>query len=446
LLNSVGIDRGRTSEREISVNIFTGSPTLGVVTPTTSQHVALPSSGLTFRRLFLPRASKAVRQQVMAEELSYSLPFPLSDAHYGSVERGEEAWVAVASDAVVAPVKDLYPRAALEVEPLCYLRAARAARLDNVLVVDFGASKTVFCGLENGTVGNVRVLLRGGERLTETVMEATGLSRDKAELFKREQGVDHQTIRQFYLELIEEALLPHPLPYRNVLICGGGSATPGLLKLLSERYGSDVDVEPFPLPGQLLATDHVVAYGAALAGRPNALRLQMDQSQRQVRGDGGEPLAWGPLVMVTLLMAFMAVSTETRLRGAEKKEKMMRASLVDAISPVVPNAKDLPSEQLVKALRDQLAKQKAVARSSPARLMNTLGKGAESVINKEGAYLNLVTFEDGKLKWEGYTKTLKDSEDVRLGLEKVMDEVEQVRTRPSRDGFVFQIEGKPRDS
>jgi hypothetical protein len=190
----------------------------------------------------------------------------------------------------------------------------------------------------------------------------------------------------------------------------------------------------------------VVAYGAALAGRPNALRLQMDQSQRQVRGDGGEPLAWGPLVMVTLLMAFMAVSTETRLRGAEKKEKMMRASLVDAISPVVPNAKDLPSEQLVKALRDQLAKQKAVARSSPARLMNTLGKGAESVINKEGAYLNLVTFEDGKLKWEGYTKTLKDSEDVRLGLEKVMDEVEQVRTRPSRDGFVFQIEGKPRDS
>lgn len=446
MLNSVGIDRGHTSDREISVNVLTGSPTLGVVTPATSQHVALPSSGLTFRRLFLPRASKAVRRQVMAEELTYSLPFPLEDAHYGSVERGEEAWVVVASDAVVAPIKDLYPRASLEAEPLCYLRAARAARLENALVIDFGASKTVFCGLENGTVGNVRVLLRGGERLTEEVMQATGLARDKAELFKREQGVDHQAIRQFYLELVEEALLPSPLPYRNVLLCGGGSATPGLLKLLSDRWGSDVDVEPFPLPDQLLPTDHVVAYGAALAGRPNALRLQMDQSFRQTRGDGVEPLAWGPLLMVGLLMALMAVSVETRLRGAESKEKMMRASLVEAIAPVVPNAQNLKSEDITKALRDQLAAQKAVARSSPARIMATLGKGAESVTGKDGAYLSIVTFEDGKLKWEGFTKSLKDSEDVRLGLEKSMDEVEQVKTRPFKEGFVFQIEGKPRDS
>ncbi len=445
MLNSIGIDRGRTSDREISVNIFTGSPTLGVSTPAASQHVALPSSGLTFRRLFLPRASKTVRQQVVAEELAYSLPFPLADAHYGTVERGEEAWVVVASDAVVAPIKDLYPKAALEAEPLCYLRAAKAAGVGNALVIDFGATKTVFCGLENGTVGTVRVLLRGGERLTEEVMEAAGLSKDKAEILKREEGAHHKAVRQFYLELVEEALLPQPLPYRHVLICGGGSATPGLLKLLSDRLGADVDVEPFPLPGDLLPTDHVVAFGAALAGRINAPRLQMDHSFRQAAA-GGEALQLGPLLMLALLMLLMVVSTETRLRGAEKKEQLIRASLIEAITPVVPNAKDLKSEELVKALKDQLNRQKTVSRSSPARLMTTMGKGAESVVSKDDAYLSSIIFEDGKLKWEGFTKTLKESEDVRQGLEKVMDEVEQVKTRPYQEGFVFQIEGKPRDS
>jgi hypothetical protein len=427
------------------VNIFTGSPTLGVSTPATSQQVALPCSGLTFRRMFLPRASKAVRQQVVSEELSYSLPFDLADAHYGMVERGEEAWVVVASDAVVAPIKELYPKAALEAEPLCYLRAAKAAGIQNALVVDFGATKTVFCGIENGSMGSVRVLLRGGERLTEEVMEAASISRDKAELLKREEGVHHKAVRQFYLELVEEALLPNPLPYRNVLVCGGGSAAPGLLQLLTNHWGSDVDIEPFPLPGDLLPTDHVVAYGAALAGRPSALRLQMDHSFRHASRGGGGILQVAPLLLVGLLMVLMVVSTETRLGGAEKKEQLMRASLLEAVAPVVPSAKDLKSEELVKALKDQLAAQKAVARSSPARIMNTLGKGAESVISKPDAYLSSLIFEDGKLKWEGYTKTLKESEDIREGLEKVMTDVEQVSTRPFRDGFVFQIEGKPHD-
>ncbi len=427
------------------MNILTGSPTLGVATPVTSQQVALPSSGLTFRRLFLPKGSKSVRQQVIAEELSYSLPFPLEDAHYGTVEKGDEAWVVVASDSVVAPVRELYSKASLEAEPLCYLRAARAAGIQSALVIDLGASKTVFCGLENGSVGSVRVLLRGGEKLTEEVAEAAGVSKEQAELLKREDGVAHKAVRQFVLELVEEALLPSPLPYRNVLLCGGGSATPGLMKLLTDRWGSDVDVEPFPVPGDLSATDHVVAYGAALAGRLNGYRLQMDHSYRQ-SGRSGGALKVAPLVCTGVLMLLMAVSLETRLRGAERKEQQMRDSLVQAITPVVPKAKDVPSDGIVKALKDQLTAQRAVARSSPAKLMNTMGKGAESVISQKDALVTSIVFEDGKLKWEGYTKSMEDSEKVRKGLESVMDDVEQVSTRPSRDGFVFRIEGKPRDS
>ena len=426
------------------MNLFTGVPAVGGANPSTSKQVALPSSGLTFRRLFLPRAAKAVRQQDVAEELSYSLPFPLSEAHYGTVERGDEAWVVIAADSVVAPLRDLYPKAELEAEPLCYLRAARVAGISTALVVDFGASKTVFCGIENGQVGTVRVLLRGGDRLTEEVMAAAGCGREQAELLKREEGASHKTVRQFYLELVEEALLPSPLPYARVLICGGGSATPGLMKLLSDHWGKDVDVEPFPLPGQLMPTDHVVAFGAALAGRPAATRLNMDHSFHQT--GRSDRLRFAPIVLTALLMLLMVAATETRLNGAKQKEQQLRESLVTAVTPLVPGAAQKPTEELAKALKTLLDAQKSAGLSSPTRILSTIAKGSESVTGKRKATVTNLTFEDQKLKWEGRVSSLKDSEDIRTSLESVMSDVEQVRTRPtSNNSFVYQIEGKPRE-
>lgn len=441
MFHSVGIDRGSEDDREISVNMFSGAPTLGMSTPVTGQYVALPCSGLTFRRMFLPRASKAVRQQVITEELSYSLPFPLTEAHYGAVEMGEEAWVTVASDSVVQPIRDLYPKAHLEAEPLCYLRAAKAAGIHQALVVDFGASKTVFCGVENGQVGTVRVLLRGGQALTEELANEIGLSKDEAELKKREEGTEHPTVRRFYSELLEEALLPSPLPYRRVLICGGGSATHGLLRLLTKVWGEDVDVEPFPLPGMLLPTDHVVAYGAALAGRPKAVRLQMQHSFQHAALGGGK-ITLAPLILTGVLMALMVAGIETRLAGAEERKAELRGTLNEALVQVLPEPESLSEKEIMKQLRLRLEEQRSAARTSPARVMNTLGQIANSVTSKEDAELFSTIFEDNVLKLEGRA-TLQQAEEIRTAVEKVLVNAEQVKTRPTKDNlFVFQIEGQ----
>jgi hypothetical protein len=441
MFHAVGIDRGREDDREISVNLFSGAPTLGMSTPVTGQYVALPCSGLTFRRMFLPRASKTIRQQVITEELSYSLPFPLTEAHYGAVEMGEEAWVTVASDSVVQPIRDLYPKAHLEAEPLCYLRAAKAAGIQQALVVDFGASKTVFCGVENGQIGTVRVLLRGGEALTEELANEASLSRDEAELKKRDEGTEHPTVRRFLHELLEEALLPSPLPYRRVLICGGGSATHGLLRLLSKIWGDDVDVEPFPLPGMLLPTDHVVAYGAALAGRPKAVRLQMQHSFQHAALSGGK-LSIAPLVFTAILMILMVAGIETRLSGAEERRTELRSTLNEALVQVLPEPETLSESEIVKQLRQRLDEQRSTARTSPARVMNTLGQIANAVTSNEKAELFSTIFEDNVLKLEGRA-TLKQAEDIRTGIEKVLVNTEQVKTRPTGDNlFVFQIEGQ----
>lgn len=441
MLHSTGIDRGRDGDREVSVNIFSGTPQTGMATPVVGQYISLPSSGLTFRKLFLPKASKTVRQQVITEELSYSLPFPLTEAHYGMVESGEEAWVAVAADSVVQPMMDLYPKANLEAEPLCYLRAAKAAGINQALVVDFGANKTVFCGVENGQVGTVRVMLRGGQALTEALANDLGISEDDAELRKREEGTEQPAVRRFYEELIEEALLPSPLPYRRVLICGGGSATHGLLRLLTKVWGNDVDVEPFPLPGLLMPTDHVVAYGAALAGRPKAVRLQMQHSFSQVGGGSGA-LAVAPIVLTVLLMATMVAGLETRIAGSEERVTELRNTLDQAVKPVLPNAEGVEQTKLVEALREKLEAQRSGEASSPAKLMNTLGRCSNAVTAKKDAKLFSIIFEDQMLKLEGKALDLKQSEDIRTSIEKVLPTVEQKKSRPAQGGFVFQLEGE----
>jgi len=413
-----------------------------MTTPVIGQYVSLPSSGLTFRRLFLPRASKSLRAQVITEELSYSLPFPLAEAHYGAVESGEEAWVTVAADSVVQPIRDLYPKAHLEAEPLCYLRAAKAAGIQQALVVDFGAAKTVFCGVENGQVGTVRVMLRGGDALTNELANELGISVEDAELRKREEGTEHPVSRRFYQELVEEALLPSPLPYRRVLICGGGSATHGLLRFLSKIWGDDVDVEPFPLPGLLMPTDHVVAYGAALAGRPKAIRLQMQHSFSHSGASGGS-LSVLPLAFTVLLMGLMVAGLETRISGADNRAAELRSTLDLAVQPILENADQIPGNMMVKVLRERLDEQRKTASSSPAKLMNTLGQSSSAVTGKKDAKVSSLIFEDDKLTLEGRATSLNQSEEIRKSLEKILDNVEQVKSRPGPDNtFFFQIEGQ----
>ncbi len=443
MLWSSGIDKGTSSTREVSVNVLNGRADFTSQKRSFSSFVALPSSKLTFRRIFLPAASKAVRQQVISEELSYSLPFPLSDAHFGSVERGEEAWVVVAPESIVEPLQELYPKAQLEAEPLCYLRAARAAGIERALVVDLGASKTVFCGLDDGQIGQVRVLLRGGEALTDAIAEQAGCVRPEAEALKMEEGLEHRAVREFYSELLQEALLPSPLPYQRVLLCGGGSGTPGLLGFLSKAWGPDVDIEPFPLPSELSASDHVTAYGAALAGRPRSIRLAMDHDIRRSQTDGRPPLRFAPLVFGLLLLVLMTVSVETRLASLQEREGLLAESIRVAVEPVLQRKEALEPDQVVKTLRAQLEEQRAVASSSPGQVMNSLGRSANAVTNQDEALLYSVIFEERKLRLEGRAQSLAQSEEIRSGLEQVLLGVEQVRTRPSTgNSFIFQLEGQ----
>ena len=103
----------------------------------------------------------------------------------------------------------------------------------------------------------------------------------------------------------------------------------------------------------------------------------------------------------------------------------------------------MAQEDLVKTLREQLRRQREVQSSSPSRLMNTLGQSSNSVTAKKDAKLMSIIFDKQILKLEGQAVDLKQSEDIRNSLEKVLENVDQSKTRPAPNGTIFfQIEGQ----
>ena len=112
---------------------------------------------------------------------------------------------------------------------------------------------------------------------------------------------------------------------------------------------------------------------------------------------------------------------------------------------VLPDPDKLSEGDIVKKLRSKLAEQRSSARTSPARIMNTLGQVANSIINKKDAEFTSTIYEDQKLKLEGRA-TLKQAEEIRTEIAKVLDDTDQPKTRPTGgDLFLFQVEGKLRD-
>ncbi|MEW6284344.1 MAG: pilus assembly protein PilM, partial [Candidatus Eremiobacterota bacterium] len=255
MLRNTGLDVGTTGTRQVSVGLLWGPAREQDGEVPARSTASVPSDLCTFRRVPLPPAGREVRRRVLREELSFSLPFSLDEAAWDWTDQGGQAWV------VVAPLerlgrlrREVGDTASLDAEPLTYLRAALAAGVESALVIDLGASRTTFCGIQDGHLEWVRVMMRGGINLTAQIASRTGMTHPDAERRKCERGMELSECRQMLDEMLEEAFLPSPLPYQKVLLCGGGARMPGLTVHLGEKLG--VQPELFPLPDSLSPYSH----------------------------------------------------------------------------------------------------------------------------------------------------------------------------------------------
>ena len=440
IFRTTGIDEASTGRREVTAGLF-GQPQPG---PGGRQQVyALPSQELTFRRLSLPNTNKEIRKQVIQEELSYELPFELEEAVWGFTESPGEAWAVVAQEATVEQAQEAEPRAQLDTEPLCYLRAALKEGVRDGLILDLGASKSVLCALEDGRIEWVRVILRGGDELTRLIAQGEGLENHAAEHRKRNEGIQLPECVQFFEELLEQAWLPDPFPYSKIFIAGGGCNLPGLGPWLRKRLGAEV--EKFPLPEGLTPDRHLVAYGAALAARPGAVRIRL---QKHGRKSATRSLPWTPLVSLLLLAVLIGVDLEIRHRALLRERDQMVRVVAEGAQVRVPEDGKLNASQLVKDMRERIAFQKKGAARKPREpFMNAIGKSSVVLDKNPDTEIRSFEYIEGRIRVEGFAASLSQTESIKEELSQILVGVEAIKTRPADDDrFRFTLEGTPPNS
>lgn len=441
MLRTTGIDLGTTDTREVSVGVLWGAPREG---NGGSRRVAsVRSDILTFRRAHLPLANRDTCRRVVQEELAHSLPFDVDDAAWDFTGRpGEEAWVVVAPSDRLEPVRqDVGETTTLDVEPLGYLRACMAAHIQSALVIDMGASKTIFCGIVAGRVDFVRVMLRGGIWLTKKLADRQRCSIEQAENLKRSRGTDLPELAELLTDLMSEAGLITPVPYDHVLLCGGGAATPGLKPLLRQRLG--VDPELFPLPAALNPYEHVAAYGAALAGRPRMPRVRLVDQRLTAEAEAGgwKYLAFWSFVLMLLIVADL----EVRHYSLQQRYDGVRAGMVAAVQPVLGKT-DLPPEQMLERLKKEIAYGKGVRQSSVKHVMDTVGRLNGPLKDFPQVDLRVISadpLDNGVMKLEGSAASVKEATSLNQALAKVIPDLKQINVRTAEPGRVnFTFEGK----
>lgn len=131
------------------------------------------------------------------------------------------------------------------------LRSAAVSGVPTEAVIDIGAQLTTIVIHHRGVPRVVRTVGRGGDHLTERLVERTGSSTTQAEILKRQVGLvesdsevsiilrnslrpllgDIRGSLQYYGAANDTA------PIEGVSLTGGGSELPGLLEMVSEDLG-----------------------------------------------------------------------------------------------------------------------------------------------------------------------------------------------------------------
>lgn len=139
-----------------------------------------------------------------------------------------------------------------EIELFSTMRSVVDEPLKPVMIMDIGAATTKIYVVERGIVKASHTVNRGSQDLTRTISQSLGLSMEKAEIAKREQGLEGDKsladVLRFGLDYIfseaNRALLAYEKKYNRavgkVYLVGGGSALKGLAHVAKDSFKTDV--------------------------------------------------------------------------------------------------------------------------------------------------------------------------------------------------------------
>jgi Ethanolamine utilization protein EutJ (predicted chaperonin) len=440
---SGGIDLGKTGTREIyleshwkKVKVVEGSKQVALTG-------AVPSHALTFRRFSLPFHDRKRVREIVKEELTDMLAFPLEEARWDFTRGADnDVFVIIArSDMVKETLESLgRPCEMLDAEPYGLARTALYCGIKDALIIDFGATKTVFCALRNGDLEWIKVLLSGGDALTKLMSETRKLSLHDAEELKRSQGIQLPEVKESIIKLLRTANLPSPFPYPAIVITGGGACLEGLREFLGENLKTPVST--FTLPDDLSPFSDAVAFGMALKG--NREYIQGVNLAEEKKHETNPLIFWmAALLLPLLLFSTNLVLRENNLRVAVKKYKQEMENVYK---------KDFPGEthgvSPVKLYKAKLDEKKALMQSGGSDALALIDKISRVVARKD-IHIFQIDLSDQEITLSGETASYQEVEVMRKALLESFKNVElrEGKTLPSkRITFTLILSLKEKDS
>ncbi len=441
MLRSAGIDIGHTQTRIISVGQFWGSAQKCQEVPASGAVIAnVPSDRLTFRTMSVPSAGRDIQGRTIGEELAYSLPFSLEETSWDWIEKEENASVFVTMTSSVADIREKAgAKAALDAEPLSFLRACLEENLDEALVFDFGATKTTICAIKNKALEWIRVSFKGGDSLTSSIAAEREISLEEAEAIKIEQGMLEPQCGQWLDSIIKASLLPQPVPYNQIIITGGGSKMIGLKEMMSDLLGAPVSL--FSLPEGLDPHTDAAAYGAALAAKPGRPRVRLCPQETQAT-----PLKKAYIIWFIILLIAATADIEIRHASQARFLEQQEAVIAEAVEEQAPALAETNPSKIAEELNKQVEAAHQADLQSPEMLMKTLAGLAKPLRTLQGMEIRAFEYKSDNgtsILIKGQSDSAQQSEEFRSSLSDIIDDAELIENRASAQGRTsFSIEGK----
>ncbi|MFN7065545.1 MAG: cell division FtsA domain-containing protein [Aquificaceae bacterium] len=119
----------------------------------------------------------------------------------------------------------------IELEPFALARLFGLYKRDG-FVIDWGRRKTVFVEVVDGLLRSFRVVLKGGDYISQRISQRRSLSFEDAERLKKEKGSDLEEVKDAVEEILY--LCGYEFSQRSVLLTGGGSKLRGIREFFSE--------------------------------------------------------------------------------------------------------------------------------------------------------------------------------------------------------------------
>lgn len=243
---------------------------------------------------------------------------------------------------------------ALDPEPFALARLSHPAGEENLTVLDIGRRKTTYVRVENHRLKAYRVVLRGGDYLTQRLAERLNIPFERAEELKREKGLELEPVKEALADILKDL----PPVEGKLLLSGGGSKLKGLEGFLGlETLTFDfLEREKFP------------AFGGALK-----FVYRDDSPTFKPPEVGRRELRLTAFALAVLLLGYLVgVQTLDRaekrfLSEIEKREKLL-------FSEKFP---DLPPVAVLEQLKTMRGKGKKSVIPLFEKLTSTLPKGVK---------------------------------------------------------------------